>query len=150
VVGDCDEYLTSNAVALVSGSPTDQVSGSDTETDTGTDTGTDEDEAGQSSDTGTDQSTSNGDSFITTIPIDLVQNAEKAGEPLIDPNDPGSCEPFYNPLFWIQYDLLNADSGDDWEDEDDIEWCTCTASVPPNYPPPPPWMDMTYRCWCSD
>jgi len=119
VTGDCDEYLTSNAEAPVTDSATDQVSGSDTETDTGTDTGTtDENEAGQSSDTGTDQATSSGDSFITTIPIDLVQNAEKAGEPLIDPNDPVSC--------------------------------TCTASVAPGYPPPPPWMDMTYRCWCSD
>jgi hypothetical protein len=38
---------------------------------------------------------------------------------------------------------------DDWDDED-LEWCTCPAKVPPRYPPPPPSMDMTYRCWCSD
>jgi len=142
VAGDCDEFLASNAVV--------PVSGSETETDTSEGTVTDQDDAGQNSDTGTDQSTSSEDSFITTIPIDLVQNADKAGEPLIDPNDPVSCEPFNNPLFWIQYDLLNDDLGDNLEGEDDIEWCTCTASVPPNYPPPPPWMDMTYRCWCSD
>ena len=56
----------------------------------------------------------------------------------------------YHVYYPPEYGQLYGDfEEDDWDDED-IEWCTCTASVPPGYPPPPAWMDMTYRCWCSD
>ena len=78
----------------------------------------------------------------TSLPLDVVQNPEKAGEPVCDPNTPGSCAPLYNEEFWKEYD--------EWDEDENIEWCTCIAEVPPGYPPPPPSMDMTYRCWCSD
>ncbi|MCJ7733300.1 MAG: hypothetical protein MUP11_02025, partial [Anaerolineales bacterium] len=82
----------------------------------------------------------------TSLPIEVVQNPELAGQPLCDPNDQASLENLYNEDFWeSQAEWVDDDYGDE-----DIEWCTCTAAVPPGYPPPPSSMDMTYRCWCSD
>ena len=108
-------------------------------------------------DTGTDGDSVNGqleELAAYSLPPEFVQNPELAGEPLYDPNEPASVAPFYNNDYWEQLmsyyrDLFGSDEDDNSGDED-IEWCTCTASVPPGYPPPPPWMDMTYRCYCSD
>jgi hypothetical protein len=87
------------------------------------------------------------------LPLEIIQNPDLAGQPLYDPNDPQSTAPFYNSNYWEllleYYRKLYGDFGDDDWDEEDIEWCTCTASYA-GYPPPPPWIDMTYRCWCSD
>jgi hypothetical protein len=57
-----------------------------------------------------------------------------------DPNSPGDCVSLYNEAAWADRD----------DDDDDVEWCWCRAAVPPGFPAPPPWMDMFYRCWCSD
>jgi len=56
-----------------------------------------------------------------------------------DPNLAGDCDGSYDETTWA-----------DWDDDDDEDWCWCRATLPPGFPPPPPWMDMTYRCWCSD
>lgn len=101
------------------------------------------------------RSTQPGEEITFTYPLELVENPELAGEPLFDPNQPAELSPYYNSTAWDEltqtYQDLYGDFGDeDWDDEEDIEWCTCIAKVPPGYPPPPPWMDMTYRCWCSD
>lgn len=60
-------------------------------------------------------------------------------QPGCNPNIAGDCDRFYQPSPWKDFD-----------DEDDIRWCYCRAKVPPGYGAPPPWMDMYYRCWCSD
>ncbi|HDD62270.1 MAG TPA: hypothetical protein ENF22_07080 [Chloroflexi bacterium] len=137
---DCDQYLTTS-LDLLAGlgemiGPTDLSSVTDTGTDGDSVNGQLEELAAYS------------------LPPEFVQNPELAGEPLYDPNEPASVAPFYNNDYWEQLmsyyrDLFGSDEDDNSGDED-IEWCTCTASVPPGYPPPPPWMDMTYRCYCSD
>jgi len=137
---DCDQYLTTS-LDLLAGlvemiGPTDSSSGTDTGTDGDFVNGQLEELAAYS------------------LPPEFVQNPELAGESLYDPNEPASVAPFYNNDYWEQLmsyyrDLFGSDE-DDNSDDEDIEWCTCTASVPPGYPPPPPWMDMTYRCYCSD
>ncbi|RLC97867.1 MAG: hypothetical protein DRI65_18890, partial [Chloroflexota bacterium] len=140
IPNDCDQYLTTS-LDLLAGlgemfGPTDSSSGTDTATDG-------ESETGQLEDLAT-----------FSLPLDLVQNPELAGELLYNPNEPSSVAPFYNNDYWEQlmsyYRDLYGSGEDDDSDDEDIEWCTCTASVPPGYPPPPPWMDMTYRCYCSD
>lgn len=67
-----------------------------------------------------------------------------SSQPGCNPNIAGDCDRFYKPDSWKPADQ-DGDGGDG-----DISWCTCTAAVPPGWPPPPPGMDMTYRCWCSD
>jgi hypothetical protein len=56
-----------------------------------------------------------------------------------DPNIDGDCDSLYDEETWV-----------DWDEQEDEEWCWCEASVPPGYPEPPPWMDLYYRCFCSD
>ncbi len=164
ILNDCDQYLTSS-LELLAGlgemiGPSDADFGTDSgsagESYSGTDSGTDG-ESYSGTDSGTDGESDNDPSeeiATYSLPLDLVQNPELAGEPLYDPNEPASVAPFYNNDYWEQLmsyyqDLYGGNEDDDWDDEE-IEWCTCTASVPPGYPPPPPSMDMTYRCWCSD
>jgi len=62
-------------------------------------------------------------------------------QPGCNPNIAGDCDRFYDPNAWKRFEQ---------DDEDDIDWCYCRAKVPPGWPPPPPWMDMYYRCWCTD
>jgi hypothetical protein len=69
----------------------------------------------------------------------LVCPASK--QPGCNPNISGDCDKFYSPDAWKKFEE---------DDDDDIEWCWCRAKVPPGWPPPPPWKDMYYRCWCSD
>ncbi len=57
-----------------------------------------------------------------------------------DPNRSGDCDDSYDEAAWADRD----------DDDGDVEWCWCRATVPPGFPPPPSWMDMMYRCWCSD
>jgi hypothetical protein len=66
--------------------------------------------------------------------------ARLAQEPLCDVAVPGDCGRIYNADLFM----------DDFDDEEDIAWCWCRAKVPPGWPPPPPGMNMYYRCWCSD
>lgn len=68
----------------------------------------------------------------------LVCPASK--QPGCNPNIAGDCARFYDPDAWKNFE----------EDDDEAEWCWCRAKVPKGWPPPPPWMDMYYRCWCSD
>ena len=140
IPNDCDQYLTSSLDLLAElgemAGPSDTGSGTDTESD------------GAS---GNDQIE---ESAAYSIPLEIVQNPELAGEPLYDPNEAASVDPFYNNDYWEQLmsyyrDLYGGDENDALNDED-TNWCTCTAAVPPGYPPPPSWMDMSYRCWCSD
>jgi hypothetical protein len=130
VEGDCYNSLVSS---------TTQLSGVSGETDTSDPAASDE--------TTQETETSEPEQLAgVSLPLELVQNPELAGQPLYDPNDPESTKPFYNEEFWqSQPGIIDDDDMDD-----DSGWCTCTASVPPNYPPPPPEMDMTYRCWCSE
>ena len=73
------------------------------------------------------------------ISTKLVCPASK--QPGCNPNIAGDCDKFYDPDAWKQFED---------KDDDEIEWCWCRAKVPPGWPPPPPWKDMYYRCWCSD
>jgi hypothetical protein len=87
----------------------------------------------------------------SSIPVSLVEDAARVGEPVMNANDPATCQPFVNLEFWNE--TVERAGGGFTEgdfDDDDIEWCTCRASVPPGWPPPPPWKDMTYRCFCDE
>ncbi len=148
VAGDCDQYLLSSVEQLAALAeqmgPSVDAAGAETEG-----------AAAQTQTTGTSggEDAAPLEELPPTLPLELAQNSELAGQPLYDPNDPVSVEPFYSGDYWnqlIQYykDLYGDYGGEDGGDEN-IEWCTCTASHA-GYPDPPPWMDMTYRCWCSD
>jgi len=144
IPNDCDEYLNSSLDQLAGLG--ELIGPADTEPES--------ESASDSQDDGESENSQPDETASYSLPLELVQNPERAGQPLYDPNEPATVASFYNSIYWDQlmsyYRELYGDfEEDDWDDED-IEWCTCTASVPPGYPPPPPWMDMTYRCWCSD
>ena len=148
VEGSCDPYTTLATSAAVLSDPAEETEADQDSAQDGE--GGEDDQGGDSQ--GEDSSLTLSVAGVS-IPLELVQNPELAGEPLYDPNIPAETAPFYNNDEWEQliayYRSLYGDfEDDDWDDED-IEWCTCTASHA-GYPPPPPWMDMTYRCWCSD
>lgn len=144
--GDCDQYLlTASEQLVLLAEQMGPTSESTKETSAA--------EEGTSPEAASSPAEETGFETMGALPLALVQNADLAGQPLYDPNQPASLEDFYNADAWEQllqyYQELYGDDDDDWEDGEE-EWCTCTAKVPPGYPPPPPWMDMTYRCWCSD
>lgn len=103
------------------------------------------DEAADGTSTTTISAATNEQSSITT---ELATDAARAGQPLMNPNDVTGCLIFMNADWWLGQ-AAAAGVQDDFDDED-IEWCRCRASVPPGYPAPPPWMDMTYRCFCDE
>jgi hypothetical protein len=149
LAGDCDPFLVSGldqlaALAEMAGPDLPGSSGSE---------GSETDGEGNPGDEGADESSNEDSESQYALPLELVQNAELAGQPLYDPNDITATSQFYNPAYWQRlmeyYRSLYGDfEDDDWDDED-IEWCTCIASTA-GFPPPPPRMDQTYRCWCSD
>lgn len=147
IPNDCDEYLLSSLDQLAEigemNWPTDTSSSADTDSGTSTGTGF----GGESGNSQSDQMA------FYAIPLELAQNSELAGQPLYDPNESTMLAQFYNNDYWegllAYYRSLYGEYGDDRNDEEDIEWCTCTASHE-GYPDPPPWIDPTYPCWCSD
>jgi hypothetical protein len=62
-------------------------------------------------------------------------------QPMCDPNTPGDCDQLYKPAKFTALDQTA---------DDPIQWCWCTAKVPPGWSPPPPGMNMQYKCCCDE